>query len=324
VTNDDQTIAVEVLGNIPQAELLYRQAPASQEGDPRAWDLAETVVDYAAYLLQEFASLRAGREVRDLTTAALMRRAIITCEGVRRLISLGLEEPAVELLRTLVEIDLNLRLLTADATDRMAKRLAAHHYRATQRQGTKMLSHPPTRARLGGPAADFSWVTAVTRQQKEFFESTNFDEVRAELAGDQHWHGYKSIEDAFEALGMSSDYLQLYSIFSPYVHATNLDVDFDGIDDGRPLLRSLVQRDPSRTLTTLGHAVIALVQIAELFVADRQIVDDKYPSRVRNPATGEEFEVPAMSAVQALLASTFDPELIRRPNFEPDSAEPGK
>ncbi len=134
----ERRLQVEYSGDIDLANLFVRERPVSQEGDPAAWTMAQEIIDHGCFILTHANTLREGRGLRDSVTAALLRRTLITAEGVRSLVAAGLEEDAVVLFRTLIELQVNLWLVTADDTDTMAKRLAAFHYLKARRHFSKL------------------------------------------------------------------------------------------------------------------------------------------------------------------------------------------
>lgn len=73
--------------------------------------------------------LSSPRAIRDaILVVALLRRALVTAEGIRVLLGNGLEEPAIATMRTLLDIELAVKLITMNPSTRMAERLAAWHY----------------------------------------------------------------------------------------------------------------------------------------------------------------------------------------------------
>ena len=157
-------------GTTPVSTRFMRDRPAADEGPEQTWELARQLVDHAAWFLDELSTLEKGREIRGVVLSALLRRAVISAEGVRVCLYHGLEEPAIVLLRNLLEAELNLRLVTADETDRMAKRLAANHYLRAKKHITSALKHPEVvrfgadpavvRSRLGHRDRRFGRVSA--------------------------------------------------------------------------------------------------------------------------------------------------------------------
>jgi hypothetical protein len=123
--DESDELTFELDGPIGVADSLMRDRPASQEGDPEAWSFAKLVIDHACFILVTASEMRPEHRILDLTLTTLLRRAIITAEAVRVLIDAGLEEPSLASLRTLLDVDLNLRLVAADRTGKMARRFAA-------------------------------------------------------------------------------------------------------------------------------------------------------------------------------------------------------
>lgn len=297
----------EVRGDIGQADQFMRNSPASLEGPPEAWRFARKVIDHGCFVLRTVNQLREDRRVRDAVTSALLRRALITAEGVHQLVAHGLEEPAAQLLRTLLEISVYLKLITQDPSDRMAKRLAAFHYSAGQRYGTSLLRDRDTRLKIGEHPGEIDWIKAQAKALKEFFESEAFDEVRDDVRGSQHWHGFPNAEEAYRAAGAVDDYRRIYTLYSPFVHANNIDFDFAGFEGGNPALKPLPQRDPRRTLSFLGGSILMLLDVVVLFVEDRGYAG--YPRSVQVQLVGTDHteQVSPAAVLQFQAAAVFGP-----------------
>jgi hypothetical protein len=125
--SSDEVVRVQfsMTGRLPLSNKLARDQPAALEGPPEGWQLAQQVIDHGVYILDNVNVIAEGRKVRDSVLGALLRRALITAEGIRVCLFHGLEESSVVLLRTLLEVELNMRLVTGDASEEMATRLAA-------------------------------------------------------------------------------------------------------------------------------------------------------------------------------------------------------
>lgn len=306
-TTGDESADFEVSGPILQMDLFQRPGPAALEGPPQAWELARVVVDHGAYILKAVNNVREGRQIRDVVTAALLRRGLVTSEGIRQLLVHSLEEPAIVLLRGLLDVEVNLKLMVQDPTDRMAKRFGAHNYLAAQRAGTGLLRNLQTHAKLREAPDVLAFNKRVSREQKEFFESAAFDDVRADVQRDQHWHGKKNIQEAYEAAGLATEYFQLYVPYNPFVHATNPEWDLAEIIDGRPAMKALNQRDPRNTLYLMAGMVSILMRIYQLYLEDRDFVGYPDNMEVRQEGSDKVFKVHALPVLQMEIASIFGP-----------------
>jgi hypothetical protein len=289
-----EKLRFSVKGEALLSRRFAREHPAADEGPEAAWTLAEQTIDHGAFLLEEVNAVRPGRETRDLVLAALLRRALVTAEGIRRCLFHSLEEPAIALLRTLLEVELNLRIVVADETDRMAKRLGAYHYIKAKRHVTNLLKN---REIQEGDEEFRDFMKGAGKRHKEYFASPVFDEVRCDLERSQHWHGHKSVQDAFEAVGGGTEYLQLYDSFSPFVHAANLDHDFVEVVDDQPHMRALIQRDPIPVQHYLKGAVLILIRIMDLYLEEKGAADYSQGVKVVFE-TGEELEISPLRAFQ--------------------------
>lgn len=87
----------------------------------------------------------------------------------------GLEEAALGLSRTLIEIDLNMKLVVQDPTERMAKRLAAFHNYGYQMHGQKILSDHDTRKKVLNKENGLARTVEVARSYVRFLEEPVFN-----------------------------------------------------------------------------------------------------------------------------------------------------
>ena len=165
VSDDEKRVVGSIDASIPSANCFYRDEPAHLEMRADALQVATQVVDYGCALFQIANSVRAERRVRDLVVAALLRRAVISLEGVRNLVCLGLMEPALGLARTLQDVELSLKLVLRDETDRQAHSLAAWHYLQYQQHGQDMLGSRATRE---GPLTSGERVNEVRAIAKNY------------------------------------------------------------------------------------------------------------------------------------------------------------
>jgi hypothetical protein len=223
VPEEKREVRVSIGYPITEANLFHRDQPARDECPPEFWDIARKIVDHGGALLLTENKVGSDRNIRDLVTAALLRRALIITEGVVTLLAHGLMEPAVALGRVLLDIELNFKLVTADSTQRMAKRLAAYHFMAGQRHGQKMLTNRESRERMASVGdGQLEWMKEVSKSLAKDFESPAFDDVRAGVRPGQPWHGM-NVEEAFKFAGLSVDYYQTYNLQTFFVHTSNID-----------------------------------------------------------------------------------------------------
>jgi hypothetical protein len=233
--------------------------------------IALQVIDYGCALFQVANAVRPERRVRDLVTAALLRRAVVTVEGIRALVFAGLMEPALSVSRTLMDIELSMKLVLRDKTDQKAHALAASHYLQYQLHGQEMLGNTPTREGMLGSADRIVEVRQIAKSYAAFLESPVFDGVRAELKADRFWHGFDRPEDAFRDIGQEAEYFMTYDSASWFVHGSNVDHDIiDGV--GQTItFRPFIDRDPGRIQNVLGLALLKSLELYELFCSDKEI-----------------------------------------------------
>lgn len=218
--------------------------------------------------------------VRELVVAALFRRSIVTAQSIGYLAIQGQIEGCVVLMRTMLEVGLFLQIVLRDKSNRMAKRLAAYDYRARQRYHSKALSDPSTRAGIEEIAGEKERFRSLVRSWRDQLELPFFDEVREELerdlAANRGWHGFKTIGDAFESIGASSDYYRQYNMQSPFTHGSNIEWDWDNPQEDptkpngiKPMLRSMFEPSSDQMRMHLGLAIYRAYEAARTIVEDR-------------------------------------------------------
>jgi hypothetical protein len=293
---------VELRYSIPVRDVFRREQPAALEGPPENWAVARATIDFAGALLSEHKHMRGERMLRDFVLTAILRRALITAEGIWWCLHQGLEESAHVLFRTLLDIELNIRLVTGDPTDRMAKRFAAYHYLGGQRQGEKLLRNRDVRKRLVEYYGDTSHTMEVVRSYARYLEEPVFDEVREEVRASRYWHGFASVEAAFEAAGEGSAYQTLYNGATPFVHDANVDHDFAEIVEGQVFVKAVVQRDPKVVQLHLGSMTTRLLAVLSSYIEDRGL-PDLFQAHANDQ--GGEIEVDSFTGLTHLIVEHF-------------------
>jgi hypothetical protein len=301
-------VRVTVESTLPQADLFARALPAITEGPSASWQLARTIIDFACAVLATRVPLREDHRIRDAVLTALLRRALVTIEAVVNLLAQSLEEPAIAVSRTLLDIELSIKLIHQDATDAMAKRLAAFHYYTYQRHGQDMLSDRETRLGELVSAQRVAETVEVARGYSHLLESDVFDDVRDDVKSAMYWHGYPRPEEAFNAIGQASDYFMTYDIGTWFVHAVNVDSDFLPSDKNESFqLKALAQRDPKVIQLHLQHALFRFHAVLQVYIDERGLPSDpafsgktiiKFPD-------GHLEELDHMSGMTALLLAQF-------------------
>jgi hypothetical protein len=300
VTEHGDSVEVVISGQIPQRDGFFRRQPAELEGPTENWSLARTTIDFGVAMFVQWNATRREPHLTDAVLQALLRRCLITSEGMVVLLSHGLLEPAVALSRTLLDNELAFRLILGDASGRMAKRLAAYHYLTYQRHGQDMLSDPPTRDGTIAKAGRIEELATIAGSYKRHFHASIFDEVRDDLKNARFWHGYENVEKAFAAVGQSSDYFMQYDAATWFVHDINVDFDYADRQDDQLVLKPLVERDPHVIQTHLGHQALRLATILRLLVDDRGYPIDP-PFDQMSSVTFPDGRVEYVNALEALM-----------------------
>ena len=298
--DDDATF--ELYGDfIGETELFARDQPADLEGPRETWLLTQSVIDQGCTILRCLRFVDPISEWRVQAVAALFRRILITAEAVRLLISKGLDEPSLSTSRTLLELEMNLRLVVNDPSDRMARRLAFFYLVRGRRHFRQTASDDETRALLQENPRHWGWTIDMSRFFKTSRNSEHFADIREECETSTYWHGFPSLRDAFQAVGMITDYHTIFDSASSFVHASNIDYD---LSDGAGRLKPLVQRDPRQNMSRLGWLTLNLLEIYELVV--RETRQPEYEElTVTLVAGGRRERIRALDALKARVLEAF-------------------
>lgn len=318
MSKEKETVPVTYELDIPQADVFDRNAGRLPS---QLIEAAKTVVDYGSALIAASGSFRAEHIIRDAVLLALLRRATITVESISALLHRGLLEPAIALGRTLLDIELAIKLIHNDETDEFALRLAAYHYYAYQRHGQDVLSNRPTRTGILQRGDRISEVIEVSRSYANLLESEVFDSVREVVRRDTYWHGYKSAEAAFEAIGQPADYHMTYDSANWFVHAVNVDFDYDPSESTAEHvhLKALTHNSVTILKTFLGDTLFRYCEIISVYVSERGCPDTdafRAASRILFP-DGANEELESLDAIRAMLLETF-----REEDYAPGQDEP--
>jgi hypothetical protein len=306
---EEATFEVALAAVIPQADLFHRARPASLEGPSEAWELATNVIDYGCALFDAITETRQNRQIRDLVLGALLRRATVTTEGIIRLLSCGLQEPAMALTRTLLDIDVSMKLVCQDESDRMARRLAAYHYIVMQQHGEDMLANHETRTRSLETVGRINEVRSIASSYKRLLQQGALADVETEVRASRFWHGLASVEEAFKATGQVADYHTTYDTGTWFVHAANVEHDLIESSKSGVAMRALVERNPKMVQTVLGYSLLRYVMIVGVFVNERGLPSTEHfrvKSEVRFP-DGCITEIDSFTALSMQVSKYFDP-----------------
>jgi len=252
---------------IGETNLFARDQPADLEGPRGTWHLTRDIIDQGCTILQSLRFVDPMSTWRVQAVAALFRRILITAEAVRLLISKGLDEPALSISRTLLELEVNLRLVVNDPSDRMARRLAFFYYVKGRRHFRQTTGDRDTRDLLQEDPRHWGWTIDMSRLFKTGLNSADFDDIREDCDSSTYWHGLVNQREAFREVGMIADYHTIFDSASSFVHASNIDYDLSNTESGLSL-KPLVQRDPRPNIARLGWLTLNLIEIYELVVKE--------------------------------------------------------
>ena len=240
-----------VHGRLEQADLFLRDQPFSAHFPEGICGLIREVIDHGGFVLRELRFPSDTPPPRRVVITALLRRILITAEAIRVLTNRGLEEPAIATLRTLLELELNLRLVANDPTDRMARRMLYFYAVRGRRHFRNATTNAATRELFQESMTFWTWAKEKSRFFKEQVSSDDFEDIREECEKAQYWHGFNNQEEAFEAAGMSDDYHTLFDSASSFVHGSN--VDRNTAEEGRGVVGGLVELDPEPAVARLAY-----------------------------------------------------------------------
>ena len=311
---NDDTEAHFVSGFFGQADLFLRDQPVSARIPEAIRQLACEVIDHGGFIITHLRFTNEASPSRRMVVTAIFRRILITAEAVRVLTSRALEEPAVATLRTLLELELNLRLVVDDPTDRMARRLIYFYAIRGRRHFRKATKDARTRELFQENSEHWSWVKEMSRFFKEQLSADEFEDIREECEKDRYWHGFNSQKEAFDKAGMSQDYHTLFDSASSFVHASNVDHDVAERGEG---VKGLVHMDPVPAFTRLAYMASNLTVLfgVALKATGRQVYG---PTATIEGDDGTREEISAVELLQARVLSVL--ETVQR-DFEPNGSD---
>ena len=304
-----------VSGFIGQADLFLRDQPVSARVPEGIRQLACEVIDHGGFIISNLRFPDEASSSRQMVITAVFRRILITAEAVRTLTNRGLEEPAFATLRTLLELELNLRLVVNDPTDRMARRLIYFYAIRGRRHFSKATRDTRTRELFQENNDHWTWAKEMSRSFKEQLSADEFEDIRQECEKDQYWHGFNSQKEAFDDAGMSHDYHTLFDSASPFVHASNVDHDVAEAGDG---VRGLVQMDPAPAFTRLAYLASNLTVLFGLVLEATGQGQGYGPTAAIEGDDGTREELSAVEFLHARVLSVLGTV---QSDFEPDDAD---
>lgn len=300
---NENTASYFVSGSIGRADLFLRDQPVSAGFPERVSELVREVVDHGGFILSNLRFPNEMSPSRRIVIAALFRRILITAEAVRMLTERGLEEPAIATLRTLSELEVSFRLVVNDATDRMARRMIYFDAVRGRRHFTRATGDAETRRLFQEKNEYWTWAMTRSRFFKDQLSSDEFEDIREECEGDQYWHGFRSQQEAFSAVGMSHDYHTLFDSASSFVHASNIDHDVTEAGAG---VKAVLQADPVPAFTRLAYLGSNLTVLFGLLLEATGQRQGYGPSGAIVGDGGPMEEISAFELLQARVLSALD------------------
>jgi hypothetical protein len=277
------------------------------------WEAAERALQLAQRILQnrgeKTVAAEPTRHRRLVATASLLRRSIVTTDGVRALLLNRILEPATAACRTLADIEVAMRLVTDDETDAMSERLIAFEYLNRYRYQHKHLSDGEMRRFLESVPGEKDKTKELAKSWQDQFEGEAFAAIRGKLINDldnsRGWHGKGAVQDAFAAVGMAIDYVQDYGLSSHFVHGINIEFDMQGFEEGKPMLKPLRTQDGKQLQSCMGVACWRLYSTSLRFWSDKAFEKTPTPVSVLELQTvaqalmdlfGGDTELPALQS----------------------------
>lgn len=292
-----------VSGSIGHADVFLRDQPVSAWLPEGIRELVREVIDHGGFIIRNWRFPNAMSQSHRMVIAALFRRILITAEAVRVLTERGLEEPAIATLRTLSELEVTLRLVASDPTERMARRLIYFCAVRGRRHFTKAADDAETRSLSQENGEHWPWAVGMSRFFKDRLSSDEFADVRAECKGHRYWHGYNNQREAFTAVGMSHDYHTLFDSASSFVHATNVEHDVTEAGTG---VREVVQMDPVAPFSRLAYLASNLTVIFGVLLEATGQTQGYGPAAAIVDDDGAMEEIDAFELLQARVLSVLE------------------
>jgi len=189
----------------------------------------------------------------DLVLAAMLRPALLAAKAADVNLRHGLYEPALGHVRTLLELDLGLEYILADAADKKhrADRYLALAYKERIKGLAEQLSTPAIRTKLD--AERVSWIEGRMREFQKGLDA--LPEATAQNKANGNWHPHGGVKGLATHLQRLDDYLQLYKPMSGVsVHAADPEAHLVFDATGAPHIKALATTEP-RAVTTAVHVV---------------------------------------------------------------------
>ena len=292
-----------VHGHFGQADLFFRDQPVSAQFPEGIGELVREVIDHGGFVLSNLRFQEQASPSRRMVITAIFRRVLITAEAVRVLTNGGLEEPAIATLRTLSELERDLRLVVTDPTDRMARRLIYFYAVRGRRHFRKVTTDAETRELFQEDMGLWDWAKEMSRFFKDQLSSDDFEDIREECTKARYWHGFENQKEAFEAADMSHDYRTLFDSASSFVHGSNVDHDVAEAGEG---VKGCVQRDPATAFTRLAYVASNLTVLVGLVLEAAGQGEGYGPKAVLVGDDETREEISAFEFLQARVLSVLE------------------
>lgn len=254
----DHDVEVVDLFHTPWVKAFIRMNHADE------LETVEILLSIGQQLMQQVPARREGHRRLDLVLAALLRPALLVAKAAYENLRHGVYEPALGQTRTLLELDIVLEYLLADAAtkDQRADRYLAWSYKKRISPLAEQLTAPEVRPHLDGERV--AWIKDRLRTYQE--NLATLPEATAQNKAERNWHPHRNVKGLARHLGRLHDYLQLYAPLSGMsVHAADPESHLVIEDTGAVHIKALATTEPPAVATAVNLLSGLLVEYLQRF-----------------------------------------------------------
>lgn len=211
-------------------------------------ETVEILLSLGQQLITRVPARRADHARLDLVLAAMLRPALLAAKAAYENLREGLYEPGLAQARTLLELDLSLDYMLADAAtkDLRADRYLAWAYKKRIGPLEEQLKAPELRALLDPERV--AWIEgrlAVCRANL-----AALPEATTQNQADHSWHAHRNVKGLARHLRRLDDYVQIYAPLSGMtVHAADPESHLNITDDDKVTIKPLANTEPHAVAT---------------------------------------------------------------------------
>ena len=268
--NHSESGGSRIPNTIRRDRVFVREQEEQSEIHGPGLELLEATIDHGCFALKRLSEMQTESQYRDVMVLALLRRILITAEAVRTLATNRLVDPAMATRRTLLDLEVSLRLVVADDSDDRARYLYLSHAVRARRSAQASMQHTGTRELIQANPRFWDWFKGMSRSAKRRLDAEQSEYAPQGHA--QHWLGVTQ-QEAFEMVDMQSDYDLEYIGLSNKIHGGDLQPNIVRHDECAWSVQELTAGWPSAALSQFGPVTCQLLDIYELVLDDREWPD---------------------------------------------------